>query len=64
MSGMPQIVNIYFCVSESRCRLMCMVCNRDFKSLPALNGHMRSHSGFRSPTRLKKVHYNISQLFF
>ncbi|XP_013879773.1 uncharacterized protein LOC106529016 [Austrofundulus limnaeus] len=35
-------------------RLLCTVCNRDFKSLPALNGHMRSHSGFRSPTLLKK----------
>ncbi|KAM4711401.1 uncharacterized protein FYW61_021829 [Anableps anableps] len=41
-------------VLGSRCRLLCTVCNRDFKSLPALNGHMRSHSGFRSPTRLKK----------
>lgn len=41
-------------VLDPRCGLMCMVCNRDFKSLPALNGHMRSHSGFRSPTRLKK----------
>ncbi|XP_037829805.1 uncharacterized protein LOC108246840 isoform X2 [Kryptolebias marmoratus] len=39
---------------NARCRLMCTVCNRDFKSLPALNGHMRSHSGFRSPTLLKK----------
>ncbi|XP_061571954.1 mucin-2-like [Cololabis saira] len=35
-------------------RLLCMVCKRDFKSLPALNGHMRSHSGFRSPTLMKK----------
>ncbi|XP_060923127.1 transcriptional-regulating factor 1-like [Limanda limanda] len=25
-------------------RLLCTVCNRDFRSLPALNGHMRSHS--------------------
>ncbi|XP_038123622.1 transcriptional-regulating factor 1-like isoform X2 [Cyprinodon tularosa] len=41
-------------VLDSRCRLLCTVCNRDFKSLPALNGHMRSHSGFRSPTRIKK----------
>nr|XP_046237778.1 transcriptional-regulating factor 1-like isoform X2 [Scatophagus argus] len=30
------------------CRLMCSVCKRDFRSLPALNGHMRSHSGSRS----------------
>lgn len=35
-------------------RLLCMVCKRDFRSLPALNGHMRSHSGFRSSTSLKK----------
>ncbi|XP_053273057.1 uncharacterized protein LOC128430940 isoform X2 [Pleuronectes platessa] len=25
-------------------RLLCTVCKRDFRSLPALNGHMRSHS--------------------
>ncbi|KAM9766908.1 uncharacterized protein ACNS7B_017522 [Menidia menidia] len=36
-------------------RLLCTVCKRDFRSLPALNGHMRSHSGFRSPTMLKKA---------
>ncbi|KAM9334226.1 uncharacterized protein ABDE67_021959 [Symphorus nematophorus] len=29
-------------------RLSCVVCKRDFRSLPALNGHMRSHSGSRS----------------
>nr|XP_054590881.1 uncharacterized protein LOC107384615 isoform X2 [Nothobranchius furzeri] len=39
---------------NSRCRLLCVVCNREFKSLPALNGHMRSHSGSRSPKRPKK----------
>ncbi|XP_023252226.1 transcriptional-regulating factor 1-like [Seriola lalandi dorsalis] len=36
------------------CRLLCTVCKRDFRSLPALNGHMRSHSGFRSATLGKK----------
>ncbi|XP_071335726.1 uncharacterized protein [Trachinotus anak] len=36
------------------CRLLCTVCKRDFRSLPALNGHMRSHSGFRSATWVKK----------
>ncbi|XP_029282579.1 transcriptional-regulating factor 1-like isoform X2 [Cottoperca gobio] len=35
-------------------RLLCTVCKRDFRSLPALNGHMRSHSGSRSATWLKK----------
>ncbi|XP_065110997.1 transcriptional-regulating factor 1 isoform X1 [Paramisgurnus dabryanus] len=29
-------------------RMRCTVCNREFKSLPALNGHMRSHGGFRT----------------
>ncbi|XP_050921729.1 uncharacterized protein LOC108873216 isoform X6 [Lates calcarifer] len=36
------------------CRLLCTVCKRDFRSLPALNGHMRSHSGFRSASWIKK----------
>ncbi|XP_029374885.1 uncharacterized protein LOC115054042 [Echeneis naucrates] len=36
------------------CRLLCTMCKRDFRSLPALNGHMRSHSGFRSAKCLKK----------
>uniref|UniRef100_A0A8D3E3I2 Transcriptional-regulating factor 1-like n=1 Tax=Scophthalmus maximus TaxID=52904 RepID=A0A8D3E3I2_SCOMX len=37
-------------------RLLCTVCHRDFRSLPALNGHMRSHGGgVRSATCLKKV---------
>ncbi|XP_055358114.1 transcriptional-regulating factor 1 isoform X2 [Betta splendens] len=29
-------------------RMQCTVCKRDFRSLPALNGHMRSHSGIRA----------------
>lgn len=36
-------------------RLVCTVCNRDFRSLPALNGHMRSHSGSRLVTGSNKV---------
>ncbi|CAJ1087458.1 mitotic deacetylase-associated SANT domain protein-like [Xyrichtys novacula] len=36
-------------------RLLCTVCKRDFRSLPALNGHMRSHSGSRSAAGLTKV---------
>ncbi|XP_034535210.1 mitotic deacetylase-associated SANT domain protein-like [Notolabrus celidotus] len=34
---------------------MCVVCERVFRSLPALNGHMRSHSGSRSAAGLPKV---------
>ncbi len=37
-------------------RFACTVCQRDFKSLSALNGHMRSHGGFRAATRFNKVH--------
>ncbi|GCC23489.1 transcriptional-regulating factor 1-like isoform X1 [Chiloscyllium punctatum] len=29
-------------------RLTCTMCHKDFKSLPALNGHMRSHGGQRT----------------
>ncbi|XP_059191763.1 uncharacterized protein LOC131973719 [Centropristis striata] len=35
-------------------RLLCTVCKRVFQSLPALNGHMRSHSGSRSAACFKK----------
>lgn len=42
------------CTDALDTRLQCTVCKRDFRSLPALNGHMRSHSGFRSPLLVKK----------
>ncbi|XP_031435576.1 transcriptional-regulating factor 1 isoform X2 [Clupea harengus] len=32
----------------SGAKLKCLVCQREFKSLPALNGHMRSHGGFKT----------------
>uniref|UniRef100_A0A4W4F8R5 Transcriptional regulating factor 1 n=1 Tax=Electrophorus electricus TaxID=8005 RepID=A0A4W4F8R5_ELEEL len=35
-------------VQGSNAKLKCLVCHREFKSLPALNGHMRSHGGFRT----------------
>nr|XP_020650283.1 transcriptional-regulating factor 1 isoform X4 [Pogona vitticeps] len=34
---------------ESKNKLTCSVCLKEFKSLPALNGHMRSHGGLRTP---------------
>ncbi|XP_056111950.1 transcriptional-regulating factor 1 isoform X1 [Rhinichthys klamathensis goyatoka] len=38
----------------SHTKMRCTVCQREFKSLPALNGHMRSHGGLRTqPTSLK-----------
>ncbi|KAL7987336.1 hypothetical protein Chor_006255 [Crotalus horridus] len=33
---------------ESKSKLTCSVCFKEFKSLPALNGHMRSHGGIRA----------------
>ncbi|CAB1335614.1 unnamed protein product, partial [Coregonus sp. 'balchen'] len=37
-------------------RLLCSVCRRVFKSLPALNGHMRSHGGLRGQTGRTQTH--------
>uniref|UniRef100_A0A8D2KXD6 Transcriptional regulating factor 1 n=1 Tax=Varanus komodoensis TaxID=61221 RepID=A0A8D2KXD6_VARKO len=34
--------------SESKSKLSCSVCLKEFKSLPALHGHMRSHGGTRT----------------
>ncbi|CAI5771057.1 transcriptional-regulating factor 1 isoform X1 [Podarcis lilfordi] len=34
--------------SETKSKLTCTVCLKEFKSLPALNGHMRSHGGIRA----------------
>ncbi|MCI4382538.1 hypothetical protein PGIGA_G00016160 [Pangasianodon gigas] len=40
----------------AKTKLKCILCHREFKSLPALNGHMRSHGGFRThPSTLKTV---------
>ncbi|XP_052000943.1 transcriptional-regulating factor 1 isoform X3 [Xyrauchen texanus] len=33
---------------RSHAKMTCTVCQREFKSLPALNGHMRSHGGCRT----------------
>ncbi|XP_056424174.1 transcriptional-regulating factor 1 isoform X2 [Hyla sarda] len=34
-------------LDESKSRLTCSVCGKEFRSLPALNGHLRSHGGVR-----------------
>lgn len=40
----------------AKTNLKCILCHREFKSLPALNGHMRSHGGFKThPSTLKPV---------
>ncbi|XP_038617056.1 transcriptional-regulating factor 1 isoform X2 [Tachyglossus aculeatus] len=33
---------------DAKNRLTCSICFKEFKSLPALNGHMRSHGGMRA----------------
>nr|XP_056709123.1 transcriptional-regulating factor 1 [Euleptes europaea] len=40
--------------SETKSKLMCTVCLKEFKSLPALNGHMRSHGGVRASPIFKQ----------
>ncbi|XP_058518963.1 transcriptional-regulating factor 1 isoform X6 [Ochotona princeps] len=34
---------------------LCPICLKEFKSLPALNGHMRSHGGMRASPSLKQL---------
>ena len=33
----------------------CNLCNRRFKNIPALNGHMRLHGGYFKKVRLKAI---------
>ncbi|KAL0969363.1 hypothetical protein UPYG_G00226090 [Umbra pygmaea] len=37
-------------------RLLCSVCQRVFRSLPALNGHLRSHGGLRGQNGRMQTH--------
>lgn len=41
--------------SEPKSKLTCSVCFKEFKSLPALNGHMRSHGGIRASPIFRQV---------
>uniref|UniRef100_A0A8C1A9I6 Uncharacterized protein n=2 Tax=Cyprinus carpio TaxID=7962 RepID=A0A8C1A9I6_CYPCA len=51
---MLRLSHKYLAEDGSHTKMRCTVCNREFKSLPALNGHMRSHGGLRThPTSLK-----------
>ncbi|XP_059690282.1 transcriptional-regulating factor 1 isoform X4 [Gavia stellata] len=40
--------------ADAKNKLMCSVCLKEFKSLPALNGHMRSHGGVRASPNFKQ----------
>ncbi|XP_065607933.1 transcriptional-regulating factor 1 isoform X2 [Cyrtonyx montezumae] len=39
---------------DGKSKLTCSVCLKEFKSLPALNGHMRSHGGVRTSPNFKQ----------
>ncbi|XP_077657986.1 transcriptional-regulating factor 1 isoform X9 [Urocitellus parryii] len=39
---------------DAKSKLTCSICLKEFKSLPALNGHMRSHGGMRASPSLKQ----------
>ncbi|GAB5571519.1 transcriptional-regulating factor 1 isoform X1 [Prionailurus iriomotensis] len=39
---------------DAKNKLTCSICLKEFKSLPALNGHMRSHGGMRASPSLKQ----------
>lgn len=41
--------------ADAKNKLMCSICLKEFKSLPALNGHMRSHGGVRASPNFKQV---------
>jgi len=45
-----QCVNMCLHVCSEPKRVKCSVCDRRFRNLPALNGHMRLHGGY-----MKKV---------
>ncbi|XP_071662139.1 transcriptional-regulating factor 1 isoform X4 [Patagioenas fasciata] len=40
--------------ADGKTKLMCSICLKEFKSLPALNGHMRSHGGVRASPNFKQ----------
>ncbi|XP_062911780.1 transcriptional-regulating factor 1-like isoform X3 [Mobula hypostoma] len=40
---------------DEKSRLICSICHKEFKSLPALNGHMRSHGGQRASPKQEIV---------
>ncbi|XP_063299950.1 transcriptional-regulating factor 1 isoform X1 [Pelobates fuscus] len=39
---------------DSKTRLPCLICLKEFRTLPALNGHLKSHGGVRSSPILKQ----------
>ncbi|XP_045049101.2 transcriptional-regulating factor 1 isoform X5 [Desmodus rotundus] len=51
-SGQPK--GVFAEQTDAKNKLTCSICLKEFKSLPALNGHMRSHGGMRASPSLKQ----------
>ncbi|KAK1338409.1 hypothetical protein QTO34_001525 [Cnephaeus nilssonii] len=51
-SGQPKAV--FGEQMDAKSKLTCSICLKEFKSLPALNGHMRSHGGMRASPSIKQ----------
>ncbi|XP_033073069.1 transcriptional-regulating factor 1 isoform X3 [Trachypithecus francoisi] len=51
-SGQPK--GVFGEQSDAKNKLTCSICLKEFKNLPALNGHMRSHGGMRASPNLKQ----------
>lgn len=49
--------------ADAKNKLMCSICLKEFKSLPALNGHMRSHGGVRASPNFKQVAVRFTSVF-
>lgn len=49
--------------ADGKSKLTCSVCLKEFKSLPALNGHMRSHGGVRTSPNFKQVAIHFTSVF-
>lgn len=49
--------------ADAKNKLMCSICLKEFKSLPALNGHMRSHGGVRASPNFKQVAVHLASVF-
>ncbi|XP_045049099.2 transcriptional-regulating factor 1 isoform X3 [Desmodus rotundus] len=52
-SGQPK--GVFAEQTDAKNKLTCSICLKEFKSLPALNGHMRSHGGMRASPSLKQL---------
>ncbi|TKC52550.1 hypothetical protein EI555_018250 [Monodon monoceros] len=60
VSGQPK--GVFGEQFDAKNKLTCSICLKEFKSLPALNGHMRSHGGMRASPSLKQERFRKSKV--